>query len=73
LSSLHLQPTTFCPGFMHRAFFRIARDDVVFREIDKTGLIAPIIMSHRKGDKSPLLARMKKLIREFDVWLEPAA
>jgi LysR family transcriptional regulator, benzoate and cis,cis-muconate-responsive activator of ben and cat genes len=52
---------------------RIARDDVVYREIDETGLIAPVIMSHRKGDKSPLLARMKKLIREFDVWVEPAA
>jgi DNA-binding transcriptional LysR family regulator len=52
---------------------RIARDDVVYREIDEPGLIAPIIMSHRKGDKSPLLARMKKLIREFDVWCEPAA
>jgi hypothetical protein len=24
------------------------------------------------GDKSPLLARMKKLIREFNVWVEPA-
>jgi DNA-binding transcriptional LysR family regulator len=52
---------------------RITRDDVVYREIDETGLVAPIIMSHRKGDKSPLLARMKKLIRELDVWVEPAA
>lgn len=51
---------------------RIVRDDVVFRSLDEPGLVAPIILSHRKGDQSLQLANMKTLIREFDQWVEPA-
>lgn len=49
----------------------IARDDVVFREIDETGLEVPVLFCHRKGERSELFERMKTLIREFDQWVEP--
>lgn len=50
---------------------RIARDDVVFREIAESGLDVPIFLCHRKGDRTKLLESMKGLIRNFDQWTEP--
>ena len=47
---------------------RLGRDDVQFLDLDETGMIAPIIMCHRSGDKSAELAQMKRLIRDFDGW-----
>jgi hypothetical protein len=58
-----------CRSRRHRPV-AFARDDVVFRAFDDSSLIAPIILCHRKGDRSPSLEAMKRLIREFDAWVE---
>ncbi|MCE0732432.1 LysR family transcriptional regulator [Halomonas sp. G15] len=50
---------------------RIARDDVVFREISESGLEVPVLMGYRKGETNPMLVRIKALIRDFDGWIEP--
>ena len=47
---------------------RLGRDDVAFVDLDEPGMIAPIVMCNRVGDKSVELAQLRKLIREFDEW-----
>jgi LysR family transcriptional regulator, benzoate and cis,cis-muconate-responsive activator of ben and cat genes len=51
---------------------RLSRDDVAYLEFDERRLIVPIIMSFRTDDRSPFLAHLRKLIREFDEWTEPS-
>ena len=38
----------------------------MLRSIDEPGLVAPIILAIRKGERSPLLIHMKAVIRGFD-------
>jgi DNA-binding transcriptional LysR family regulator len=47
---------------------RLCRDDVAFVDLDETGMIAPVVMCNRVGEKSAELAQLRKLIREFDQW-----
>ncbi len=47
---------------------RLGRDDVAFVDLDETGMIAPVVMCNRVGEKSAELAQLRKLIREFDQW-----
>jgi LysR family transcriptional regulator, benzoate and cis,cis-muconate-responsive activator of ben and cat genes len=49
----------------------LGRADVVYLDLEKPKIISPIIMSHRKNDKSPLLAQLVKLVRELDDWEAP--
>jgi hypothetical protein len=44
---------------------RLRRDNVVYRPLDEEKAVSPIIMSTRKGDSSPELALILKLIREI--------
>ena len=44
---------------------RLRRDNVVYRPLDEEKAFSPIIMSTRKGDKSPEIAFIVKLIREM--------
>jgi DNA-binding transcriptional LysR family regulator len=44
---------------------RLRRDNVVYRPLDEAKAVSPIIMSTRKGDKSPEIALIVKLIREI--------
>jgi DNA-binding transcriptional LysR family regulator len=44
---------------------RLRRDNVVYRPLDEEKAVSPIIMSTRKGDRSPELAVILKLIREI--------
>jgi DNA-binding transcriptional LysR family regulator len=46
----------------------LGRADVTYLELDEPKVVSPIIMSHRKNDRSPLLAQLVKLVREFDEW-----
>jgi DNA-binding transcriptional LysR family regulator len=41
------------------------RDNVAYRPLDEEKAVSPIIMSTRKGDKSPEIALILKLIREI--------
>ena len=41
---------------------------VEYIDLEEPKIISPIIMSHRKNDRSPLLAQLVKLVREFDHW-----
>jgi DNA-binding transcriptional LysR family regulator len=50
----------------------LGRADVAYVELDEPKVLSPIIMSHRKNDRSPLLAQLVKLVREFDDWEAPA-
>ena len=43
----------------------LRRDNVVYRPLDEEKAVSPIIMSTRKGDKSPEIAFIIKLIREM--------
>jgi DNA-binding transcriptional LysR family regulator len=43
----------------------LRRDNVVYRPLDEKKAVSPIIMSTRKGDKSPEIAFIIKLIREM--------
>ena len=43
----------------------LRRDNVVYRTLDEKKAVSPIIMSTRKGDKSPEIAFIIKLIREM--------
>jgi LysR family transcriptional regulator, benzoate and cis,cis-muconate-responsive activator of ben and cat genes len=43
---------------------RLRRDNVVYRPLDEEKAVSPIIMSSRKGDKSPEIALILRLIRE---------
>lgn len=44
---------------------RLRRDNVVYRALDEEKAVSPIIVSTRKGDKSPEIAFIMKLIREM--------
>lgn len=44
---------------------RLRRDNVVYRPLDEEKAVSPIIMSSRKGDKSPEIALILRLIREM--------
>jgi hypothetical protein len=43
----------------------LRRDNVVYRPLDEEKAVSPIIMSTRKGDKSPEIDFTIKLIREM--------
>ena len=44
---------------------RLNRDNVLYRPLDEEKAVSPIIMSNRKGDKSPEITLILKLIREI--------
>lgn len=44
---------------------RLRRDDVTYRSLDQEAAVSPIIMSSRKGDRSPEIALVLKLIRQI--------
>lgn len=44
---------------------RLRRDDVSYRPLDQEHAVSPIIMSCRKGDRSPEIALVVKLIRQI--------
>ena len=44
---------------------RLRRDDVVYRPLKETSAVSPIVMKTRKGDRSPELALILRLIREM--------
>jgi DNA-binding transcriptional LysR family regulator len=44
---------------------RLRRDNVAYRSMDAVGAVSPIIMSSRKGDRSPEIALLLKLIRQL--------
>lgn len=44
---------------------RLRRDNVVYRPLDEPGAVSPIIMSTRKGDRSPEITRILKLVKEM--------
>ena len=48
----------------------LGRSDVVYLELDEPKIVSPIIMSYRSNDKSPFLAELRKLVREFDEWCQ---
>ena len=43
----------------------LRRDNVVYRPLGEEKAISPVIMSIRKGDRSPEIALIPKLIREI--------
>jgi DNA-binding transcriptional LysR family regulator len=54
---------------------RSRRDDIVYRELEDTGVTSPIIMSRRLGDPSPWLRLMGKVIIDAYTdwgWAAPA-
>jgi DNA-binding transcriptional LysR family regulator len=44
---------------------RLRRDNVAYRPLDEEKAVSPVIMSTRKGDRSPEIALILKLIREI--------
>ena len=44
---------------------RLRRDNVAYRPLDEPEAVSPIIMSTRKGDKSPEIALLLRLLREI--------
>jgi DNA-binding transcriptional LysR family regulator len=44
---------------------RLRRDNVVYRPLDEEKAVSPVIMSTRKGDKSPEIALILRLIRDM--------
>lgn len=44
---------------------RLRRDNVVYRTLDEAGAVSPVLMSTRKGDKSPDLALILRSVREM--------
>ena len=44
---------------------RLRRDNVVYRALNEPGAVSPSLMSTRKGDKSPDLAMILRVIREM--------
>src|SRR5476649_962197 len=44
---------------------RLRRDNVAYRPMDAVEAVSPVIMSSRKGDRSPELALILKLIRQM--------
>jgi LysR family transcriptional regulator, benzoate and cis,cis-muconate-responsive activator of ben and cat genes len=43
----------------------LRRDNVVYRKLDAVHAVSPIIMSSRKGDRSPEIALVLRLIRRM--------
>jgi hypothetical protein len=52
---------------------RLRRDNVAYRPLDEEKAVSPIIISIRKGDRSPEIAFTTKLIREMyrKEWVAP--
>lgn len=46
---------------------RMGRDDLAYVDLDEPSIVSPIIMSYRRNDKSPVLAQLCQLVRDFDV------
>ena len=44
---------------------RLRRDNVEYRPLDEEKAVSPIVMSSRRGDKSPEIGFIIKLIREM--------
>ena len=44
---------------------RLRRDNVVYRPLDEPGAVSPIIMSTRKGDPSPEIGLVLRLVKEL--------
>lgn len=44
---------------------RFRRDNVVYRPVDEQGAVSPIIMSTRRGDRSPEIGAVLRLVREM--------
>ena len=44
---------------------RLRRDNVVYRRLDEPGAVAPVIMSTRKGDRSPEIGTILRLVKEM--------
>jgi DNA-binding transcriptional LysR family regulator len=44
---------------------RLRRDNVIYRPLDETQAVSPIIMSTRKGERSPEIALLLRLLREI--------
>jgi DNA-binding transcriptional LysR family regulator len=44
---------------------RLRRDNVVYRRLDEPGAVSPIIMSARKGDRSPEIGLILRLVKEM--------
>jgi DNA-binding transcriptional LysR family regulator len=44
---------------------RLQRDGVVYRPLDEARALTPIILSHRKDDRSPEIALVLKIVREM--------
>ena len=51
--------------FVPASVERLRRDNVVYRPLDEPGAVSPIIMSTRRGDKSPEIARVLRLLKEM--------
>jgi len=45
---------------------RLGRDDVEYLALDEPDITSPIIMSYRANDTSPLLAKILKLVQDFE-------
>jgi DNA-binding transcriptional LysR family regulator len=45
---------------------RLGRNDVKYLALDEPEITSPIIVSFRPNDRSPLLDKFLRLIREFD-------
>jgi DNA-binding transcriptional LysR family regulator len=41
---------------------RLHRDDVEYRSLAEAGVVSPVIMNFRAGDRSALLARFRELV-----------
>ena len=44
---------------------RLRRDNVAYRRLDEPGAVTPIIMSTRKGDRSPEIGVVLRLVKEI--------
>ena len=44
---------------------RLRRDNVVYRRLEETGAVSPIIMSARKGDRSPEIGLILRLVKDM--------
>jgi DNA-binding transcriptional LysR family regulator len=44
---------------------RLRRDNVVYRPLDEAGAVSPVIMSARKGDRSPEIGLVLQLVKEM--------
>lgn len=44
---------------------RLRRDNVVYRRLDEPGAVSPIIMSTRKGDRSPEIGLILRIVKEM--------